>query len=135
MASPPTADTLNRLTGIIISSAISIHRTLGPGLLEHAYLACLQYELTAAGLRLEAQKSLPLVYRDVRLDCVYRADLIVEGVVLLEVKALDALAPIHSQQLYTYLRLAECPVGLLLNFGAATMKSGIKRMVNGFPAE
>jgi GxxExxY protein len=135
MPSPATADTLNRLTSTIISNAISVHRALGPGLLESAYLACMCYELTSSAIRIESQKPIPLVYRGVRIDCAYRADLIVDGVVVVEVKALDALAPIHSRQLYTYLRLAECPVGLILNFGAATMKTGIKRVVNGFPSE
>jgi len=79
------------------------------------------------------QKALPLVYKAVRIDCAYRADLVVDGLVIVEVKAMDTLAPIHSRQLYTYLRIAQCPVGLLLNFGAGTMREGIKRVVNGFP--
>ena len=134
MASPATADALNSLTSIIISAAIGIHRTFGPGLLEHAYLACLCHELKSAGLEIEVQKALPLIYRGVKIDCAYRADLIVERVVLVGVKAVDNLAPFHSKQLTTYLRLGECPVGLLLNFGAPTMKEGIKRIVNGFPS-
>jgi GxxExxY protein len=129
----PTADTLNQITSIILSAAIGIHRALGPGLLESAYLTCLVHELVAAQLRIERQKALPLVYRGVTIECSYRADLVVEESVLIEVKALETLAPIHSQQLYTYLRLGNFPVGLLLNFGAPTMKAGIKRMVNGFP--
>jgi GxxExxY protein len=129
----PTADTLNQITSIILSAAIGIHRALGPGLLESAYLTCLIHELVAAQLRIERQKALPLVYRGVTIECSYRADLVVEESVLIEVKALETLAPIHSQQLYTYLRLGNFPVGLLLNFGAPTMKAGIKRMVNGFP--
>ena len=129
----PTADTLNQITSIILSTAIGIHRALGPGLLESAYLTCLVHELVAAQLRIERQKALPLVYRGVTIECSYRADLVVEESVLIEVKALETLAPIHSQQLYTYLRLGNYPVGLLLNFGAPTMKAGIKRIVNGFP--
>jgi GxxExxY protein len=129
----PTADTLNQITSIILSAAIGIHRALGPGLLESAYLTCLVHELVAAQLRIERQKALPLVYRGVTIECSYRADLVVEESVLIEVKALETLAPIHSQQLYTYLRLGNFPVGLLLNFGAPTMKAGIKRIVNGFP--
>jgi len=128
-----TAEALNRITATILSAAIDIHRTLGPGLLESAYLACLSHELTAGGLRVERQRPLALVYRGVRIDCAYRADLVVEGSVLVEVKALEVLAPIHSRQVHTYLRLGEYPVGLLLNFGASTMKAGIKRIVNGFP--
>jgi GxxExxY protein len=134
MTVPATADALNNLTSIIISAAIGIHRTFGSGLLEHAYLACLCHELKSAGLALEVQKPISLIYRGVKIDCAYRADLIIEGVVLVEVKAIDALAPFHERQLNTYLRLTECPVGLLLNFGAPTMKAGIKRVVNGFPS-
>ena len=132
---PFDSHTINDLTAKIIAAAIAIHRALGPGLLESAYLACLCYELHRAGLHFELQKPIPLIYRDVRIDCAYRADLIVEGHVIVEVKAVDALAPIHGRQLYTYLRLANCPVGLILNFGAATMKAGIKRIANGFPLE
>jgi GxxExxY protein len=91
------------------------------------------FDLSTSGLKLERQKPLPLVYRGVKIDCAYRADLVVAGQVLVEVKAMESLAPIHSQQLYTYLRIADCRVGLLLNFGARTMKDGIKRVVNGFP--
>jgi len=129
----PTADSLNHTTSNIIQSAIRVHQTVGPGLLESAYLACLCFELTSAGVPIETQKALPLVYRGVTIDCAYRADLVVNGMVLVEVKALDSLAPIHSRQLLTYLRVAKCPVGLLLNFGAPTMREGIKRVVNGFP--
>ena len=127
------SDTLNQITSIILSAAIGVHRALGPGLLESAYLTCLIHELVAAQIRIERQKALPLVYRGVTIECSYRADLVVEESVLIEVKALETLGPIHSQQLYTYLRLGNYPVGLLLNFGAPTMKAGIKRMVNGFP--
>jgi GxxExxY protein len=133
MSSTFTADALNRITSAIITSATDVHRTFGPGLLEGAYLGCLIYDLRAQGLGLEVQKAIPLIYREVRIDCAYRADLIVEGEVLVEVKAIDALASIHSRQLYTYLRLAQCSVGLLLNFGAPMMKHGIKRVVNQFP--
>ena len=133
MASTATAESLNHLTSVIIQSAIRVHQAIGPGLLESAYLGCLCFELTSAGVRIETQKALPLIYRGVTIDCAYRADRVVDGVALVEVKALDSLAPIHSRQLLTYLRVAGCPVGLLLNFGAPTMKEGIKRVVNGFP--
>ncbi|HZM58792.1 MAG TPA: GxxExxY protein [Vicinamibacterales bacterium] len=126
-------ESLNRLTSSIIEAAIRIHRTLGPGLLESAYLQCLRFELISAGLNVESEKALSLLYRGVTIDCAYRADLVVEGVVIVEVKALDSLAPIHSRQLYTYLRVADCRVGLILNFGAMTLRDGIKRVVNGFP--
>jgi GxxExxY protein len=121
------------VTSLIIEAAIRIHRALGPGLLESAYLACLCFELSSMGISIETQKSLPLVYRGVRMDCAYRADLVVEKIVIVEVKAQDSLATIHGRQLLTYLRIADCPAGLVLNFGAATMKEGIKRILNGFP--
>ena len=128
-----TAETLNRLTSSVLDAAIRIHRALGPGLLESAYLACLEYELTEAQLRLERQRAVSLVYKGVRIDCGYRADIVVECRVLIEVKAQEAIASIHTRQLHTYLRLGQYPVGLLLNFGAPTMKAGIKRIVNNFP--
>jgi GxxExxY protein len=121
---------LNRITSIIINSAIHIHKAIGPGLLEKAYFGCLCFELHSAGLPIETQKALPLVYRGVKIECAYRADLIVEGLVIVEIKALNGLAPIHRRQLLTYLRLADCPLGLLLDFGGETMKAGIKRVVN-----
>jgi GxxExxY protein len=127
------AETLNRFTSTIIECAIRIHRALGPGLLENAYLCCLIHELTASRLQFERQKAIPLMYRGVTIDCAYRADLIVERAVVVEVKALDAVAPIHVRQLHTYVRLAVVPVGLLLNFGAPVLKDGIKRVVNNFP--
>ena len=111
-------------------AAIRIHRAIGPGLLEKAYWGCLCFELHSAALRIETQKSLPLVYRGVNIECAYRADLIVEGLVIVQVKALNGLMPIHSRQLLTYLRLANCPLGLLLDFGGETMKAGIKRVIN-----
>jgi GxxExxY protein len=123
---------INQITSTIIESAIRIHRTVGPGILEKAYFGCLCYELVSAGLQLETGKELPLLYQGVKIDCAYRADLVVNETVIVEVKAIESLAPIHSRQLLTYLRIAHCPVGLLLNFGAPTMKQGIKRVVNDF---
>jgi len=130
---PESADTLNGITSTIVGGAIKIHRRFGSGLLESAYLACLCRELTTAGLRIEAQKPIPLVYEGMRLERAYRADLVVEGVVLVEVKAMDAIARVHLRQLRTYLQLANCRVGLLPNFGAQMMKDGIERVVNRFP--
>ncbi len=121
---------LNRITSTIIETALRIHRAIGPGLLEKAYFGCLCYELHSAGLRIETQKALPLVYAGVNIDCAYRADLIVEGLVIVEVKALNGLAPIHRRQLLTYLRIGNCPLGLLLDCGGETMKAGIKRVIN-----
>ena len=132
---PPTvtAESINRLTSLIIECAIRIHRALGPGLLESAYLACLCYELTAAKLSIETERKLSLVYQGVKVDCVYRADLIVDKMVIVEVKAQESVAPIHGRQLLTYLRVSDCPAGLILNFGAPTMREGITRILNGFP--
>lgn len=109
-----SADILNQLSAQIIGLAIGVHREIGPGLLESAYLGCLCYELHAAGLVFELQKPIPLRYRNVTIDCAYRADLIVERSLIVEVKALESMAPIHSRQLLTYLRLAACPLGLIL---------------------
>ena len=130
MPNEVSIERLNRITSTIIESAIEIHRAIGPGLLEKAYLGCLCFELHSAGMRIETQKALPLVYRGVNIECAYRADLIVEGLVIVEVKAINGLAPIHRRQLLTYLRIADCPLGLLLDFGGETMKAGIKRVIN-----
>jgi GxxExxY protein len=135
MPAPVTAQALNQLSSTIIGSAIQIHRAFGPGLLENAYLACLCHELKAVRLRLEVQKGLPLIYNGVRIDCAFRPDIIVEDVVVVEIKALDTIAPVHSRQLRTYTKLANCRLGLLLNFGAPTIKEGIIRVVNDFPEQ
>jgi GxxExxY protein len=128
-----TADALNKITSRIIEAAIDIHRALGPGLLESAYLTCLTRDLNDARVPIETQLAIPLVYKNLRIDCAYRADLVVAGSVLVEVKAIDAIAPIHRQQVNTYLRLGNYRVGLLLNFGERTMKAGIERIANRFP--
>ena len=124
---------LNRITDSIIRAAIEVHRALGPGLLESAYEACLAFELAQQGLKVEQQKPLPVVYRGVKLDCGYRLDLLVEGAVIVEIKAVDRIAPIHEAQLLSYLRLSGCKVGLLLNFNVKVLKHGIRRLVNNFP--
>ena len=118
------------LTGKIIQCAIEVHRGLGPGLLESAYEECLCYELRLAGLRFERQVPLPVVYKEVKLDCGYRQDVVVEGKVLLELKTVETLLPIHEAQLLTYLKLSGIRTGLLMNFNVAVLKDGIKRMVN-----
>jgi len=107
-----------------------VHTALGPGLLESAYEACLQYELIKSGLRVEVQKPLPLVYESVKLECGYRVDLLVEGKLIIEVKAVEALAEIHFAQVLTYLRLSNLRLALLLNFNVVHMKDGIRRIVN-----
>ena len=134
MATTFTIEALNQMTSTIIAGAIKVHRALGPGLLENAYLACLCHELKSVGLRFETQKTLSLFYDGAHIDCAYRADLIVEGAVVVEVKALDTVPAVYTRQLRTHACLADCRIGLLLNFGAPTMKDGIKRVINGFPA-
>jgi GxxExxY protein len=124
---------LNAITGKIIAAAIRVHRALGPALLESAYEACTAFELVQDGLRVEQQKPLPLLYQEVRLDCGYRLDLLVEGEVIVEIKATDGLAPIHEAQLLSYLKLSGCRVGLLINFNVTVLKEGIRRIVNEFP--
>jgi GxxExxY protein len=125
-----TETSLNRITGIIIAAAIAVHRALGPGLLESAYIACLIFELRRRGLKVEEQRPVPLTYCGVKLDCAYRLDLVVEDLVIVEVKALEKFAPIHTAQMLTYLRLTGCSVGLLLNFNAPVLKEGLKRVLN-----
>ena len=124
--------TLNELTHAIIGAAIKVHKGLGPGLLESAYEACLAYELEKLGLRVERQKPVPLIYESVHLDCGFRADLLVEGLVIVEVKAREALHPIDEAQLLSHLRLLDLRVGLLINFHVLVLKDGIKRMVNNY---
>ena len=124
---------LNRITETIIGAAIEVHRVLGPGLLESAYEACLAFELAQRGLKVEQQKPSPVVYKDVKLDCGYRLDLLVEESVIVEIKAVDKLAPIHEAQLLSYLRLSGRKVGLLINFNVQVLKDGIRRIVNDFP--
>jgi GxxExxY protein len=126
-------DRLDQLSRRIIGAAIEVHRHLGPGLLESAYEACLAYELKEMGLRFEQQRPLPVIYKNVKLDCGYRLDLIVEDEVIVEVKATEQLLPIHDAQLLSYLRIADKRVGLLLNFHVPVLKNGLKRIVNEFP--
>ncbi|MEA2033038.1 MAG: GxxExxY protein [Euryarchaeota archaeon] len=123
---------LNRITEGVIGAAIEVHRDMGPGLLESAYETCLAFELVERGLKVEQQKPLPVVYREVKLDCGYRLDLLVEEAVIVEIKAVDRLAPIHKAQLLSYLRLSGCKVGLLINFNVKVLKDGIRRVVNDF---
>ncbi len=122
---------LNGITDNIIGAAIQVHRTLGPGLLESAYSACLAYELGKRGLAVEPQKPVPLVYERVKLECGYRIDLLVERCVVVEVKSIEALAPIHEAQVISYLRLSGCKLALLINFNVKVLKDGIRRFING----
>lgn len=121
---------MRELTGEIIGCAMRVHTVLGAGLLESAYEACLYYELNKTGLKVAKQVPLPLVYEDVKLECGYRIDLIVENKVIVEIKSVESLNPIHSVQLLTYLKLSNCKLGLLLNFNVLQLKDGIKRVVN-----
>ena len=123
-------ESLDQITDNIIGAAIDVHRELGPGLLESAYEACLAYELVERGLKVERQKLLPVVYREVTIEAGYRLDLLIEGRVVVEIKAVDRTEPIHKAQLLSYLRLSGCKVGLLINFNVRLLKDGIKRMAN-----
>ena len=120
------------LTSEIICAAIKTHRCLGPGLLESAYEACLAYELEKLGLRVERRKAVPLVYEAVKMECGFRADLVIEGKVVVECKGKEALHPVDEAQLLSHLRLLNIPVGLLINFHVVLLKNGIKRMVTNY---
>ena len=124
---------LDKITQSIIGAAIQVHQTLGPGLLKSAYEACLAYELGILGLKVETQKPLPLVYKSVRLDCGYRIDLLVEDKVIVEIKSVDQIMPIHHAQVISYLKLSGFKVGLLINFNEKLLKHGVHRIVNEFP--
>jgi GxxExxY protein len=121
---------INQLTESIIGAAIDVHRSLGPGLLESAYQACLEYELNERGLRFDEQKALPVVYKEVGLDCGYRIDLLVEDLVVVELKSVDKVIPIHEAQLLSYLKLSNKTVGLLINFKVMLLTQGVHRIVN-----
>ena len=120
------------LTPEIIGAAIKIHRTLGPGLLESAYEACLAHELKKLGLRVECQKPVPLIYESVKLECGFRADLVIENRVVVETKCKEAVHPVDEAQLLSHLRLLDIRVGLLINFHLVLLKDGIKRIVNNY---
>ncbi|HEX2975195.1 MAG TPA: GxxExxY protein [Bacteroidales bacterium] len=113
----------------LLDAAFKVHTALGPGLLESAFQECLYYELLEAGLKVEKQKPLPLVYKEVKPDAGYRADLVVESCIVVEIKSIEALADIHMAQILTYLRLAKCHLGLLANFNVLHLKDGIKRVI------
>lgn len=124
---------IDQITEAIIGGAIEVHRTLGPGLLESAYESCLTFELIQNGLKFERQKELALNYKNVKLDCGYRIDLMVEDRVIIELKVVDKVLPIHEAQLMSYLRLSGCSIGLLLNFNTLRMVDGITRRVMNHP--
>jgi GxxExxY protein len=122
----------NQLTGKLIAAAIEVHKHLGPGLLESAYEQCLAHEFTLEGLAFERQKPIPIVYKGTQLDCGFRLDFIVEGMVILELKSCDKIEEIHKAQLLTYLKLTGLQVGLIVNFNVPLMRDGIVRLVNNF---
>jgi GxxExxY protein len=122
----------NEITEKIIGAAIKVHQQLGPGLLESAYQACLYYEIVKNGLLVEKEKPLPLIYEEVRLDCGYRIDLLVEQKIIVEIKAVDALADIHLAQILTYMKLSNTRIGLLINFNVTRLKDGLKRVINKY---
>ncbi len=125
----------NKLTEQIIGCAIKVHRSLGPGLLESAYQECLFFELKKAGLLVEKEKPLPLVYDDVKLDCGYRIDLLVENQIVIELKSVEILNDVHTAQVLTYLKLSNCKIGLLINFNVIQLTSGLKRLYNKYYKE
>lgn len=120
----------NDVTGAIIETAIDIHRRLGPGLLESVYRKVLAYELTKKGFQVQAEQPIPVVWDDMRLELGFRADLIVNELVIVETKSVEAIHPVHKKQLLTYLRLTDKRVGLLINFNVELLKDGISRVVN-----
>jgi len=122
--------TENELSNIIIGEAIYIHKTLGPGLLESVYKECLYYRLIKKELNVIKERAVPLVFEEIKMECGYRADLIVENKVIIEIKCVDVLADIHKAQVLTYLRLTNLKLGLLINFNVVLLKDGIKRIVN-----
>ena len=124
---------INEITDVIIGAAITVHKELGPGLLESAYEACLTFELAEQKVKIERQKGLPIKYRGVQLDCGYRTDLLVEDKVV-ELKAVQRLESIYEAQLLSYLKLSGCEVGLLINFNVKVLKDGIKRLVYKYQA-
>jgi GxxExxY protein len=125
---------INDATSVVIAAAIKVHKALGPGLLESTYTVCLLYELRRSGCDVESQKAVPILYEDVSLDCGYRLDMVVNDLVVVELKAIDRFAPIHTAQMLTYLKLTGYPVGLLINFNVPLLKQGIKRLLNPRPA-
>jgi len=124
---------LNSLSEAIIGAAIAVHRELGPGLLESAYEACLEYELLDRGYVVERQKELPVVYRGVKVDCGFRPDLLIDGLVIVELKSVDRLDRIHEAQVISYPKLTGLRLGLLMNFNVVRLVDGIKRLVRDFP--
>jgi GxxExxY protein len=129
MEHDPLPPRTHEIANSVFDAAFALHRALGPGLLESTYEICLEYELAKRGHSVQRQVALPVVYETVRLDAGYRIDLLVDGAVIVEVKAVEALAPVHEAQILTYLRLSGKRLGFLINFNVALLKQGIKRMI------
>ena len=125
-------DELNRISGKIIEYAIAVHKELGLGMLEGAYEVCLVHELVRNGFDVQRQLVLPIVYQNIKLDAGYRIDLLIENAVIVELKVVDKLHPVHEAQLLSYLRMSDLRLGLLINFNVKVLKDGIKRVVNKF---
>ena len=123
--------TENEIAKIVFESGLQIHKTLGPGLLESAYEECLYFDLVNAGLEIEKQKSLPLIYKEIKLDAGYRVDFLIENKVIIEIKSIEALHPIHTAQVLTYLKLSNCKLALIINFNVLLFKDGVKRILLG----
>jgi GxxExxY protein len=121
----------NELANKVIGLAIEVHRALGPGLLGSAYKECLFYKISKAGIMVEKEKPLSLIFEEVKLECGYRADLLVDKKLIIEIKSVEALSEIHLAQTLTYLKLANCKLGLLMNFNVIRLKEGTKRVING----
>jgi GxxExxY protein len=121
----------NEIANKVIGIAIDVHKALGPGLLESAYKECLHYKIVESGLFVEKEKPMPLIFEEVKLDCGYRIDLLVERKLVIELKSVDALNDIHLAQTLTYLKLGNYKLGLLINFNVLLLKSGVRRIVNG----
>jgi GxxExxY protein len=132
---PLDLNRVNPLTEAAIGAAIKVHRALGPGLLESVYLECLVYELQRSGLSVRSNIPLPVHYDDVRINLGFRLDAVVNDYLVLELKSVKKLAPIHTAQVLTYLKLSGYPVGLLINFNVTLLTSGVKRLINPWPAE
>ena len=121
----------NEIARVVYEAGYTVHKALGPGLLESAYEECMFYELKKTNLKVEKQKALPLIYDEVRLDIGYRLDLIIEDKFIVEIKAVESLNDIHLAQILTYLRLSDCKLGMLINFNVTLLKNGVKRVING----
>lgn len=132
MGLPPET---NKLTEAIIGAAIAVHKALGPGLLETAYVACLAFELHQSGLKVETDVPVPVIYHEVRLECGFKLDMLVENKIVVEVKSVRELAPVHQAQVLTYLKLSDHLVGLLINFNVAVLVDGVKRLINAYATE